>query len=712
MKIAFITNASGGGAGLATSRLAEAVKEHTSAHPDLINGDRLRRLNAGGASHFSPLSITTRVLTNTLFTLHKPDLIRQPVLDFLCRYNIINIHWTSFCLTEEEIIALAQEKKIIITFHDFFHATGGCHYPAGCVNYLMGCSRCPQVYQEFHNYVENRFRIKNEILHHPNVSLLTPSNFLGSAISIPRSLRLKTHVVRNPYKPVDKELKKFSAREFDLILIADSLEEKRKGIADALRIISRMESVLNIAIVGKIDYTLRELVRPVAINNSVSLMGNIRNHAELVDLYLESKFIFTPSYEDNWPNILAESGSYGVLPIVFNGHGCQEFVEQLGAGLVLDRDEINDSHLHILEYIKQAFPDECILEYSRKVRALHDPATIASQFLAIAAGDHIQSPVGYHFSQIPYKLLLAHANPINKLEHEYVKSSKNLYGTSLVGEFDCSYSTLHDECHNRYRSAIRDAVNNPKRFIEDRIPSKHRFLSPELFQTVENLACIDAFPRSANTYLTYLSSLLIYCNNRNISPESVGNPETLATFLQENLISKRFVHHTHNPFIAAALLSLNVPVLSVVRDPAASIPSLLNYLGESAKPIEIENNIRLFTYWIYFYIDFHSSRNLRVLSFDNVTKSSSSVCDALASLGLIDSSSKLSSENVKQHILSAIENFDRRHHADKASSRIAVPSKHRTSRSIDIRGLPESLIELIKYSSELYGLYCRLYFEE
>ena len=712
MKIAFITNASGGGAGLAATRLAKAVKDHTNIYPELITGDKLRKLQGGSASHFSTLSITTRTLTNTLFTLHKPGLLRQPILDFLNRYDIINIHWTSFCLTEEEILALAHDKKIFITFHDFFHATGGCHYPAGCVNYLMGCSGCPQVHDYLQNHVESRFIIKNNILCHPNVSLLSPSDFLGSAVSIPRSLKLKTHVIRNPYGALDKIPKEFNSRKYDLLLIADSLEERRKGMADAIKLISKMDSRLNIAIVGKLDRSLRELLAPLAISNNVNLTGQIRNHATLVDLYLESKFIFTPSYEDNWPNTLVESGSYGVVPIVFNGHGCQEFVEQLGTGLVLDRNEMNKNHSVVLDYTKQSFCNRYIQEYACKVRALHEPATIALQFLAIAKDSQIQSQVGFHSAQIPYKLLLPHAKPIKVLEYNYVKDLNDVYGTTLNNDSTYKYSSLHDECYNRYRAIIRSAIENPWKFISERIPSKHNFLSPELLKDSQNVVCVDAFPRSANTYLTYLCSLLMYCNIHNARAKSVAKPEDLAILLQERLISKRFVHHTHNPFIAAALLSLNLPVLSVLRNPADSIPSLLKYLGKLAKPTEVENNIRLFLYWVYFYIDFRFSMNLKVLSFSQVTKSSESVANALVSLGLIDSNNPLALESIEPLILSAIELFDKKYHAEKASSRIAVPSKYRDLTPVDIGTLPQPLMDLIEYSNDLYKLCHEFHFSD
>lgn len=54
------------------------------------------------------------------------------------------------------------------------------------------------------------------------------------------------------------------------------------------------------------------------------LHGRISDHRELVRVFAMCQFVLFCSFEDNWPNILVEACSYGSVPIVGVGYGCEE----------------------------------------------------------------------------------------------------------------------------------------------------------------------------------------------------------------------------------------------------------------------------------------------------------------------------------------------------------------------------------------------------
>ena len=347
MNIAILSSASAGGAGIAAYRIFEAL---SSTHQNNIDFFDITALGAVDQSISPQRSATNNRITNTHFTFDYATESRQWVINLLSKYDVINIQWASYLISTSEILALAKlGKKILFTLHDFYYITGGCHYPAGCLGYLNGCHACPQVDENIcdQSTVQDSLIIKHTIFSHANVHLSAPSAFITeSAIRSEIVPRNRAHVLRNAYTPILNANTEKPENSYTLLLIADTFDEERKGLALAVESIKNAASALctntrefQLHLVGGLDV---EVIKRLD-NTGVKVIshGHIKQHEKLVDIFQQCQFVLSCSYEDNWPNILVESASYGCIPIVGHWHGCEEFTSTFSTGVVADNYSAN-----------------------------------------------------------------------------------------------------------------------------------------------------------------------------------------------------------------------------------------------------------------------------------------------------------------------------------------------------------------------------------
>lgn len=345
MKVAILSSTSRGGAGIAAYRIYEAIKKHQA---DKCSVDFID-MNLMGcvANHVSPLgSATNGNISNTHYTADFASEVRSHIIKVLMRYDVLNIQWASHLLTIAEIYDLARSgKRIVFTLHDFYYFTGGCHYPSTCTQYLNACKLCPQVNTIMMSQkdVEAAHDLKRKIFSFENVILTAPSEYIvNKAVTAKIIPRERGITIRNAYEPLEgKKRKPNTDGKIHILVIADSFYEIRKQLQLAIdsfialaKIDTRKTNNFVIHLVGQADKQVVYQLAPYGY--TVINHGHKSNHEDIVDVYCQVDYLLTPSLDDNWPNILVESSAYGVEPIVGPGHGCEEFVNELGFGTVLE----------------------------------------------------------------------------------------------------------------------------------------------------------------------------------------------------------------------------------------------------------------------------------------------------------------------------------------------------------------------------------------
>lgn len=386
MRIAILTSASAGGAGIAASRVAHALREYGGHSVDIFDIE-----TAGPVSQeVSPQrSVTNGRLSNTQFTADYGTAHRAWLVRTLAGYDLVNAHWTTYLQSIADLEALAATGvPLLLTLHDANYLSGGCHYAAGCTGLFSGCHACPQVDTELFARAEvQRVKArKDALLARPNVHVSAPSRYMldlaAQASPVPPE---RLHLLRNPYAPLEIDTP-VPARPFTVLLVADSLTERRKGArlaAEALLLFCMRQgrdNPVRIHVAGNADESLLRSLR--ATGAELLAHGRLTNHRWLVEVYRTSDLQICSSHEDNWPNVLVEAASYGCLAIVGPGHGCEEFARAYDAGTVC-ADYSATAFADALSGLAAMPAEERDLwreELAARVIADHAPERIAADF--------------------------------------------------------------------------------------------------------------------------------------------------------------------------------------------------------------------------------------------------------------------------------------------------------------------------------------------
>jgi glycosyltransferase involved in cell wall biosynthesis len=397
-RIALLTSATAGGGGIAAKRVYSSLL-HVKTREDHIDLLDMTALGGPIPADIAPhCGGSNKSFSDTHYTVEYPGYVRSDIVDRLTQYDAINIHWCSYLLSLSEVyqISLAR-KNVVFTCHDFYYFLGGCHYPHTCTSWQSGCLRCPQVdRQRYPNYSPmHNLQIKRQIFSLPNVWLTAPSNYLASmaTVLLPNAAN-HPRTIRNP---LDGSVffrsrvcqKASDDRKVRILLVADSAIEKRKAfplgvsaVAIASEILFALGIMVETYIVGGESGYLREAVS--GMDTCMQFLGRLQAE-ELAEVYRKIDIVFSPSLEDNWPNILVEAFACGANFVVGPGHGCEEFVSLYKCGEIADSYEVRA--------LAQALVTGCIRKcesgvgYSfqefKQFAADHDPLNVGSEYMAI-----------------------------------------------------------------------------------------------------------------------------------------------------------------------------------------------------------------------------------------------------------------------------------------------------------------------------------------
>jgi glycosyltransferase involved in cell wall biosynthesis len=391
-KIAILSCATGGGAGIAAKRLADVLKERDDLTCDFID---LTMLGGLPEEAIYNGSATNRIISDTHYTAEYPGFVRQWLVNLLCAYDVLNFHWATMLVTVSEILELANRgKKVVLTMHDFFYATGGCHYQSGCNGQGRGCTNCPQVNETvISGYgVTLAFEEKMKLLNHGNVRLTAPSKYLADKvdklISNPRN---RVHVIRNPFISPDRDgtgISRQTESARKVMIIADSFGERRKNIRLSIDAASVAKEnyipSLELHLVGSVTPEVQEYCENLKLN--IISHGHVSDPIQLTELYKHCGILLACSSDDNWPNILVEASVHGTIPVVGPGHGCEEFVNQYQIGFIAEKYTADQFALQI-----SRASDYLITDANRNHRVSvidkiildHSPESVIKKYIAV-----------------------------------------------------------------------------------------------------------------------------------------------------------------------------------------------------------------------------------------------------------------------------------------------------------------------------------------
>lgn len=340
-KILHITTFHGGGAGIAATRLHNALLKHgyESKFLFLDKGNTsstvfrysnvfylwelfLRILKKAGLplnleqkNDYSIRKYKRKIemfsFANTPYIhLHKHRLVQEA--------DIIHLHWASNFVDYKSFFTNIC-KPIIWTLHDMNPFQGGFHYEDDK-------QRCGNALQEIDN---KQFAIKKNALNHlPSNGLyvITPSYWLLKLSKQSQLLGRFSHY--HIWNGVDTQIFKFlpgkktalQNRKVNVLFVAESLHNHRKGFDFVLDILR------NKSITSSCNFTAVGDVRRSSRIPEISYTGMINDEKKISELYNEADIFLLPSREDNLPNSMVESLCCGTPLVGFAVGGLNETI--------------------------------------------------------------------------------------------------------------------------------------------------------------------------------------------------------------------------------------------------------------------------------------------------------------------------------------------------------------------------------------------------
>jgi glycosyltransferase involved in cell wall biosynthesis len=272
------------------------------------------------------------------------------------RADILHVHWTSLFFHWQELRRIKSlGKSIVLTPHDLWPITGGCHYPGACDGYLKECLNCPMLLEDPFEFVSRSRALKQKVLSESIDAILSPSHWIDATF---RKVGVLEKVAKTviPYgidagqfteqtKEQAKEELRFEPGRRLVLFCANNVSERRKGLDQLVAVLkicedrSELRKVLeehaDIALIGKgserggVSTTFRTHGR-----------GYVDSTADLNRYYSAADLMIYLGLEDNLPNVIMEAMACGTPVLAFNTGGVGDLIDNGETGQLVPSGDV------------------------------------------------------------------------------------------------------------------------------------------------------------------------------------------------------------------------------------------------------------------------------------------------------------------------------------------------------------------------------------
>ncbi|MDR0801809.1 glycosyltransferase [Fluviicola sp.] len=308
--------------------------------------------------------------------------------------DILHIHWInhSFLSYKQLGELMRLNKPVVITLHDMWYFTGGCHYSGECNRFMQACGDCKFLKHPHDTDLSSRGWKAKKAIYTNKITFVACSNWLAD-VAKTSSLLQGNRVLAIP-NPIDTTVfrrkdKAASRKQFGLpenktllLYVAAKADDERKGykyLSAALKKMFDSEAVikknLEIVVMGNVkDRSEIQFYFPTHFTESLSDPETIVACYNAVDLFV------APSLEDNLPNTLIESMACGTPVVAFNTGGIPDIIDhRLNGYLARYRD--TDDLIHGIEWVirQTEISGQCIA----KVESAFSESIVAEKFIRL-----------------------------------------------------------------------------------------------------------------------------------------------------------------------------------------------------------------------------------------------------------------------------------------------------------------------------------------
>lgn len=308
--------------------------------------------------------------------------------------DILHLHWVNQgFLSHKNIRQLIRlGKPIVVTMHDVWYFTGGCHYTRECPNFMQSCGNCILIKYPSENDMSHKaWKIKEEMYAMSDkMKFVACSNWLANLGRSSSLLRSKdVSCIPNPidisvFNRKDKILsrKKFNLPEDKILIlyVAVKIDNERKGyqyLSAAMKELyesnSPLKDKLEVVVMGGVEDPSR-----VNFYFPTHFLGSLRDPDTIVACYNSADLFIAPSLEDNLPNTIVESIACGTPVVAFNVGGIPDIIDHKQNGYLAVYKDKSDL-INGIEWVlaQEGISDRCL----EKAQNTFAEQVVAPQFM-------------------------------------------------------------------------------------------------------------------------------------------------------------------------------------------------------------------------------------------------------------------------------------------------------------------------------------------
>lgn len=253
---------------------------------------------------------------------------------FKFKTDLVHLHWIGNGFIN---IDLLQKFKspLVITLHDVWFLTGGCHVNLGCSKFMNGCKGCPLFSSNLIDITSILFEKKFTFFQEKSVNIVVLSSWMKEIVlSSPILANCPVTLIPNGididiYKPQDKD---FARRVFNLnskskILLFGGISASsdfNKGydlLSQSLSYLNYDENI-ELVIFGKSELSI-EMIEGYKVTH----IGHLSDDQSLALLYSAADLVLVPSRQESFSQVTLEAISCGTPVVAFDYSGPRDIIK-------------------------------------------------------------------------------------------------------------------------------------------------------------------------------------------------------------------------------------------------------------------------------------------------------------------------------------------------------------------------------------------------